>query len=159
MVFDFPRYFSSYSSSSCCLDFFFGSGFSVIRAGFLVALVCSSSLVSNSSVAFDTTISLAVALVASSVADFSIFSISFKALMVSSRASNAEIFLVRLSRAVSLVELTPISPSSVKAKPPDACSSIDSVSCFISGSGVDSGTSEVVASFCFLLKICLLGNR
>jgi len=51
--------------------------------------------------------------------------------------------LVRSSRAVSLVELSPISPSAVKAKPPDACSSIDSISCFISGSRVGSGTSEV----------------
>jgi len=55
--------------------------------------------------------------------------------------------LVRSSRAVSLVELPPISPSAVKAKPPDACSSIDSVSCSISGSGVGSGTSEVEGEF------------
>jgi len=57
--------------------------------------------------------------------------------------SNADIYLVRTSRADSLDELSPISPSAVKAKPPDACSSIDSASCFISGSGVGSGTSEV----------------
>jgi len=65
------------------------------------------------------------------------------AYVCSSLVSKSEIFLVRPSRAVSLVELSPTSPSAVKAKPPDACSSIDSVSCFISGSGVGSGTSEV----------------
>ena len=93
MVSDFPRYFFSYSSSSCCLDFFLGSGFSFICAVFLVAFVCSSFV------------------------------------------SNSEIFWVRPSRAVSLVELSPISPSAVKAKPPDACSSTGSASCFVSGSG------------------------
>jgi len=51
--------------------------------------------------------------------------------------------LVRPSRAVSLVELSPTSPSIVNAKPPDVCSSTDSASCFISGSGVGSGISEV----------------
>jgi len=42
--------------------------------------------------------------------------------------------LVRPSRAVSLVELSPTSPSAVKAKPPDACCSPDPASCFVSGS-------------------------
>ena len=57
--------------------------------------------------------------------------------------SKSEIFLVRSSRAVSLVELSPISPSAVKAKPPDACCSPDPASDFVSGYGGGSGTSKV----------------
>ena len=102
LVSDSFKYFFSYSSSSCCRDFFLGSDFGFLCAVSLVAFVCSSTLVSNS-----------------------------------------EIFLVRFSRAVSLVELSPISPSAVKAKPPAACCFSDPASGVTSGSGVGSGTSEV----------------